>query len=73
MRKLMLAALSVAMATLIGPATAQQPIVIKFSHVVAPDTPKGKGSLKFKELAEKYTNGKVNGRSLPELAALQGQ
>jgi len=38
---------------------AQQPIVIKFSHVVANDTPKGKGALKFKELAEKYTNGKV--------------
>jgi C4-dicarboxylate-binding protein DctP len=27
--------------------------------VVANDTPKGKGSLKFKELAEKYTGGKV--------------
>jgi len=50
------AALSVALA---GPALAQSPIVIKFSHVVANDTPKGKGSLKFKELAEKYTNGKV--------------
>jgi C4-dicarboxylate-binding protein DctP len=34
-----------------GPALAQSPIVIKFSHVVANDTPKGKGSLKFKELA----------------------
>ena len=41
------------------PGWAQAPIVIKFSHVVANDTPKGKGSLKFKELAEKYTNGKV--------------
>jgi C4-dicarboxylate-binding protein DctP len=41
------------------PAAAQQPIVIKFSHVVANDTPKGKGALKFKELAEKYTNGRV--------------
>ncbi|HEY1361826.1 MAG TPA: TRAP transporter substrate-binding protein [Xanthobacteraceae bacterium] len=41
------------------PALAQSPIVVKFSHVVAPDTPKGKGSLKFKELAEKYTGGKV--------------
>ena len=40
-------------------AAAQSPIVIKFSHVVANDTPKGKGALKFKELAEKYTNGKV--------------
>ena len=26
--------------------------MIKFSHVVAPDTPKGKGAQKFKELAE---------------------
>jgi C4-dicarboxylate-binding protein DctP len=40
-------------------ATAQSPIIIKFSHVVATDTPKGKGALKFKELAEKYTDGKV--------------
>jgi len=40
-------------------AVAQEPIVIKFSHVVAPDTPKGKGSEKFKELAAKYTNGKA--------------
>jgi C4-dicarboxylate-binding protein DctP len=41
------------------PVSAQSPIIIKFSHVVANDTPKGKGALKFKELAEKYTNGKV--------------
>src|SRR5689334_20119297 len=41
------------------PGWAQSPIIIKFSHVVANDTPKGKGSLKFKELAEKYTNGKA--------------
>lgn len=38
---------------------ASDPIVIKFSHVVAPKTPKGKGADKFKELAEKYTNGAV--------------
>jgi C4-dicarboxylate-binding protein DctP len=37
----------------------QQPIVIKFSHVTTADTPKGKGADKFKELAEKYTGGKV--------------
>src|SRR5262245_21071733 len=49
-----------ALSLLVAPAGAQQqPIVIKFSHVVAADTPKGKGALKFKELAEKYTNGKV--------------
>jgi C4-dicarboxylate-binding protein DctP len=40
-------------------ALADDPIVVKFSHVVANDTPKGKGALKFKELAEKYTGGKV--------------
>ena len=50
------AAVSLALAV---PALAQSPIVIKFSHVVTNDTPKGKGALKFKELAEKYTNGKV--------------
>ena len=40
-------------------AFAQAPIVIKFSHVVAPDTPKGKGAQRFKELAEERTKGKV--------------
>jgi C4-dicarboxylate-binding protein DctP len=38
---------------------AAEPIVIKFSHVVAPDTPKGKAADYFKQLAEKYTDGKV--------------
>ena len=42
-----------------GRRTGRDTIVIKFSHVVANDTPKGKGALKFKELAEKYTDGKV--------------
>ncbi|MBC7513079.1 MAG: TRAP transporter substrate-binding protein [Herminiimonas sp.] len=40
-------------------AWAQAPIVIKFSHVVASDTPKGKGAERFKELAEKMTKGRV--------------
>ena len=35
------------------------PIIIKFSHVVTNDTAKGKGALKFKELAEARTKGKV--------------
>ena len=49
-----------AAASVAAPAIAQgAPIVMKFSHVAADDTPKGKGSLKFKELAEKYTAGKV--------------
>jgi C4-dicarboxylate-binding protein DctP len=61
MRNSILAAATAAAAILFaqGVAMAQSPIVIKFSHVVAEDTPKGKGALKFKELAEKYTNGKV--------------
>jgi C4-dicarboxylate-binding protein DctP len=40
-------------------AFAQAPIVIKFSHVVTNETPKGKGAERFKELAEKATNGRV--------------
>ncbi|MBR0882345.1 C4-dicarboxylate-binding protein DctP [Bradyrhizobium japonicum] len=63
MRNFIWAAASVAVLTgalaLTGPASAQSPIIIKFSHVVATDTPKGKASEKFKELAEKYTGGKV--------------
>ena len=40
-------------------AQAADPIIIKFSHVVANDTPKGKAAEKFKQLAEKYTNGRA--------------
>jgi C4-dicarboxylate-binding protein DctP len=40
-------------------AFAQAPIVIKFSHVVASDTPKGHAAERFKELAEKATKGRV--------------
>ena len=40
-------------------AIAAEPIVIKFSHVVAQDTPKGKAAEKFRELAEQYTKGAV--------------
>src|SRR3954453_15864191 len=47
------------------PGWAQSPVVIKYSHVVANDTPKGKGSLKFKELAEKYTGGKAKIEGYP--------
>ena len=59
MKRIAIALGAAVVLALAGPALAQSPLVIKFSHVVAPDTPKGKGSLKFKELAEKYTNGKV--------------
>jgi C4-dicarboxylate-binding protein DctP len=40
-------------------AWAQGPIVIKFSHVVAADTPKGRAADRFKQLAEQRTGGKV--------------
>lgn len=78
----MIARLAGATAIAIGlaaPAFAE-PIVIKFSHVVSPDTPKGKGAVKFEELAEKYTNGAIDIQVYPnsqlykdkeELEALQ--
>jgi C4-dicarboxylate-binding protein DctP len=40
-------------------AFAQSPIVIKFSHVVAVDTPKGHAADYFKKLAEERTKGRV--------------
>ena len=49
----------IAFALAFGVAHAQQPIIIKFSHVVAEQTPKGKGALRFKELAEAATKGRV--------------
>lgn len=51
--------LGLAAAALSFSASAQQPIVIKFSHVVAPDTPKGKGAEYFKQRAEELTKGRV--------------
>jgi C4-dicarboxylate-binding protein DctP len=80
MRKWIFAAAAAAIFVAPVAASAQAPIVIKFSHVVAPNTPKGKGADKFKELAEKYTNGKVKVEVYPnstlykdkeELEALQ--
>src|SRR3977135_4243799 len=80
MRKILFAAASITALAFVGPALADDPIVIKFSHVVAPNTPKGLAAEKFKELAEKYTNGKVKVEVYPnsqlykdkeELEALQ--
>lgn len=65
---------------MLGAAAQAEPIVIKFSHVVAPDTPKGRAADKFKELAEKYVGDKVRVEVYPnsqlykdkeELEALQ--
>jgi C4-dicarboxylate-binding protein DctP len=75
-----LAAATVVNAGLVASAFAQQPIIIKFSHVVANDTPKGKAAERFKELAEKATKGRVKVEVYPnstlykdkeELEALQ--
>jgi C4-dicarboxylate-binding protein DctP len=61
-------------------ALAEPPIVIKLSHAVSPDTAKGKAALKFKELADSRSNGKVRVEVFPngtlfndadELEALQ--
>ena len=80
-RRAALRALSaVALSTLTATAFAQAPIVIKFSHVVAPDTPKGKGAQRFKELVEQRSAGKIKVEVYPnsqlykdkeELEALQ--
>src|SRR5260221_9614850 len=79
MRLTQLAVAAIALALFSG-AQAQQPIVVKFSHVVTDDTPKGKGALKFKELAEAKTKGRVKVEIYPnsqlykdreELEALQ--
>lgn len=73
------AILAAALIAAAGPATGA-PIVLKFSHVVAPDTPKGKAAERFRELAEKYTAGAVKVEVYPnsqlfkdreELEALQ--
>ena len=58
-KSLYLALAGVALVSGSACAQAQAPIVIKFSHVVANDTPKGKAAERFKELAEKATRGRV--------------
>jgi len=63
-----------------APAAPAQKLVVKFSHVVAENTPKGKAALKFKEIAEKLSNGSIEVQVFPnsqlykdaeEFAALQ--
>ncbi|MBW5413977.1 MULTISPECIES: C4-dicarboxylate TRAP substrate-binding protein DctP [Pseudomonas] len=60
MFKMTLKALACALALgAAGLANAADPIVIKFSHVVAEHTPKGQGAILFKKLAEERLPGKV--------------
>ena len=65
MFKPLLAGVALLASIAVVPAHAQEPIVIKFSHVVADKTPKGQAALKFKELAEKYLPGKVQVQVFP--------
>ena len=58
MKRIAIAA-SIVFALSAGSVPAQQPIVIKFSHVVAKNTPKGEAAEYFKKLAEERTKGKV--------------
>jgi len=53
------ALLAGAVALSLSIAAQAQPIIIKFSHVVAVDTPKGKAAERFKQLAEERTKGRV--------------
>jgi C4-dicarboxylate-binding protein DctP len=78
--KALAAALATTGMSLSLPALAQAPVVIKFSHVVAPDTPKGKGADRFKQLVEERSKGKIKVEVYPnsqlykdkeELEALQ--
>ncbi|MFS4425639.1 C4-dicarboxylate TRAP substrate-binding protein DctP [Stutzerimonas stutzeri] len=48
-----------------GLAHAADPITIKFSHVVAENTPKGQGALMFKKLVEERLAGKVEVQVYP--------
>jgi C4-dicarboxylate-binding protein DctP len=48
------------------------PIVIKFSHVVAENTPKGEGALLFKKLAEERLAGKVKVEIYPNSSLYGG-
>ncbi|MDQ2734690.1 MAG: TRAP transporter substrate-binding protein [Pseudomonadota bacterium] len=58
-------ALASTLALAFVPGTAEAQIIVKFSHVVADQTPKGQAALKFKELAEKKLPGKVQVQVFP--------
>ena len=77
---LAMVATAAALALTAGTPALAQPIVIKFSHVAAADTPKGQAAEQFKKLAEERTGGKVKVEIYPnsmlykdkeELEALQ--
>ena len=59
-RRLSLAVLVLALATLVGPVGAQQKTVIKFAHHAPVTFPYQDGALKFKEVAERLSGGKLD-------------
>ena len=63
--KFSLKLLAASAALSLGFAAHAAPIVVKYSHVVADVTPKGKAALKFKELVEKNMAGKVEVQVFP--------
>jgi C4-dicarboxylate-binding protein DctP len=80
MHKLIATLLATTALVLTGSAVAEQAIVIKFSHVVAEDTPKGRAAAYFAKLVEQRTKGRVKVQVYPnsqlykdsdEIAALQ--
>lgn len=48
-----------ALCLVFGVVRAQEPVVIRFSHVVAPDTPKGLAALRFKSLVQLRSQGRI--------------
>lgn len=60
-KKVLFMVLAVAMMLVasVGSALAADPIVIKFSHVVAENTPKGQMAIKFRDLVKEKLGGKV--------------
>ena len=54
-----IAAFAISAALFAGPVFAADPIVIKFSHVVAENTPKGQMANMFKDLVQERLGGKV--------------
>ena len=80
MNKLLAILFAMTAPVLTGSAVAEQAIIIKFSHVVAEDTPKGRAAAYFAKLVEQRTKGRVKVQVYPnsqlykdsdEIAALQ--
>lgn len=54
-------------------APAQSPLVLRFSHVVVPDTPKGKGAERFRQRAEERSKGRLKVEVWPNSELCKGK